>query len=1515
VPKGSSALVMDMKRLVIFTPVYKEKILYSWEELVKPGNTNISFLRHLLIKYPHDWLCFKEREFPVGNRLRHTVDYLEEKVMAGVDITTHRIHKSSTTDFMKELICSWASLRFQPVARTVKGFMRVPKALALMLRLQNPNMSDEEIRHITRQKFGYIIGAQLFEREMWMSASGFAKLNEEQKTACVQEYMEYTGGLNKLTKLGDSMMKIAFLNQDTEKKWWSNLITWDDSKKEFSEVYRLESFGNFSSLGQGKPANQAFMCQFFDGSYVQAIDCNMDSTLSQSFFVPNVLLEFSQDPAVKIVGCPEFLFTYAWSQAAFASAFTERVFGTIVQRVYSLLNQRMHYGHPDYIHGMNMMFTTGMSKMNYVSEDIFTGFDNLLNGGRSILADYIECGKARDVCMLSTSKFNRKISGGAAQLSCARFPNWILTSRHLTFVDKLLYCYTVISFYQNTLFTVVSTLILYVTRIIILLFQLILGYIQKNDKTFLTSSENSVLQDNLLQVTNSLFIIQLSIALSVTGFLQNMLDKGIIKGLIDYLLHAVMLVIYGMFHLMNICYYFHYGFSQSAKYIASGRVTGLEHVPIVGIYKTFKTTHFMTAGFFTLLQFIAIAIGGSYQFLLYNTALCLVLVWGPFLFNAGSFPVYCSYNSWKRLYAENLHIIKTWFFEQCKIDEVEGRIKKDKRYKHITMEYDYKIDKDDSMAAVELDLELCVIEPDPEDEEKQKIEEENFYSKKNRERPYSISKLDTELVARRVKLEQQREKLLKERIMDELDRSRYISLMSRGMWAALFLNLKTSIVRLARKTGQAIAKTPMLIEQAFLLFILVGLKWCSYIIIIWKIIAPWSSAPNYEVVYVDVYEDKNTEDRLINIQRLLKILFMRRFVNSESSEMGIMTAVKSPKQSANMAVNTQMNNRMISTQTSPLQPPINPRVRSEKEMRDNVLVDQEIPYHYRRMRPLPHEFEPSTPRSHSALIQPNLYMSPSTPNNDQEDKVEPRVTTPHDEYVPEETADEPMLDIEEPKKEDPEEVNMIVTLKEKHPRIHDLIMQFSHGMEDAKRSRAGLDPGFDSAVDMSYSDVIESLRHDMGLAPLQIRELCARAMDDSLFDNYLDDEELTGLRRALIMLDLYYYLKLFQKKINFALVKAYDVINPADDEPSVSRSTFSKKQKEHVKMDKLERSQEFKAAAKRLLDACQFMFIKYNVPFELIMFDPDHPEREFLRERVHELCRTLVERSFQLSFAFLIESKRQFKHFNTFVQQMDIYGNNYSSKCYNCEVKRKRLTVVRKALTTLRQSLNFVERLVEADPNNKVLVNKGSGLMISAQQDDDDDIEMDDADDEEIDENEMKIIDNDNGESFLDQCFPVHENYPTLKKLRKTMFDRNQQQVVFEDDIVRFDPYYDEPAPEEVPRIKRLWKPYYRFLSLSINADVAAQVGIEKEAMMENLLELLRDLMSEQFIELSDDCAEMLVYLKKQERVIKLSHIHKKKNENSSGRSSVMSQHSVMSTASGRSTQSKTKLQKSNRYR
>ena len=125
--------------------------------------------------------------------------------------------------------------------------------------------------------------------------------------------------------------------------------------------YTIELFGPFVDMGLGKPTHQNFLSQFIDGMVIQTIDVNQDNVISQSFFVPNLVAEFDVDKSVKIVGCPEFVFTEDWSSTAWCSAFTEHTFGSLVQRAYSRLGIRLHYGHPDYLDALWVMVTISVT--------------------------------------------------------------------------------------------------------------------------------------------------------------------------------------------------------------------------------------------------------------------------------------------------------------------------------------------------------------------------------------------------------------------------------------------------------------------------------------------------------------------------------------------------------------------------------------------------------------------------------------------------------------------------------------------------------------------------------------------------------------------------------------------------------------------------------------------------------------------------------------------------------------------------------------------------------------------------------------------------------------------------------------------------------------------------------------------------------------------------------------------------------------------------------------------------
>lgn len=417
-------------------------------------------------KYANDWKNFKNMDASNMEIFTH----IEQKVKAGVDMTGHYV-----PDEIVEKIRLWASNRFQPVSRTIDGLVKIPRALRVLLKVQtfHKNYSEQELDDIIDEKFNIICGAQIMDKSTWRES---------------EDYQQYVDDFLLLLRKYGQWMKLCYQKKVSGGKWVGVLLRKNRVTNVIEEEYQVNIFGKFDVMGQGKPAHQSFMTQFLDGSIVEAIDCNQAGILAYFTFTPNILHEFVLNSVLKIVGFPEYIFTEEWSLAGYSAAFTERVFGTMIQRSWALMGMRMHYGHPDFICAKWVMFTMGMryacfffvsnlqlfhnSKLSYVSEDVFSGFDTILNGGQIGFVEYFIVGKARDVCLFSTSKFNRKISGGAAQTACSQYLHEVMTSWHFTICEKLTCFYTTTAHYINTVIIIGATFILFFIRVVILIMRI-----------------------------------------------------------------------------------------------------------------------------------------------------------------------------------------------------------------------------------------------------------------------------------------------------------------------------------------------------------------------------------------------------------------------------------------------------------------------------------------------------------------------------------------------------------------------------------------------------------------------------------------------------------------------------------------------------------------------------------------------------------------------------------------------------------------------------------------------------------------------------------------------------------------------------------------------------------------------------------------------------------------------------------------------------------------------------------
>jgi 1,3-beta-glucan synthase len=446
-------LVKEMVPLNILTPVGAEKILYPYEFITHIDNTQNSFLQHLIDSSPQEWINFKKKECNSA-KAQDWAERMEKDILQGAAIETKKkqkrwIHNTTEGQLIKRKLCEWASIRFQALFRTVNGFMQVPRALEILARIEDPRMSQSEAEVLVRQKFSYLMGYQSFSnfQKLYKKTKDKAKSGED-LTRPEAEAHDAVYNI-KYIKTRFPEVKIAYPDIE-DGKYYARMMS-GISKSNGNEFYdyKIELFGPFGDMGLGKPAHQNFLVQFLDGLVIQAIDVNQDNVLGQSFFVPNVLAEFDRDKKIKIIGCPEFIVTTNWSSTAWCSAFAEHNFGTMVQRCYARLGLRFHYGHPDYIDAMSVMTESGMSKMPYVSEDIFTGFDVVLKGGRVIHIEYHEVGKARDVDLYTTTKFQRKISMGASQMACTRYIDQLQTTWNANLAQKWSFYYTTVGFYVN----------------------------------------------------------------------------------------------------------------------------------------------------------------------------------------------------------------------------------------------------------------------------------------------------------------------------------------------------------------------------------------------------------------------------------------------------------------------------------------------------------------------------------------------------------------------------------------------------------------------------------------------------------------------------------------------------------------------------------------------------------------------------------------------------------------------------------------------------------------------------------------------------------------------------------------------------------------------------------------------------------------------------------------------------------------------------------------------------------
>ncbi|CDJ51827.1 1,3-beta-glucan synthase component domain-containing protein, putative [Eimeria brunetti] len=225
-------------------------------------------------------------------------------------------------------------------------------------------------------------------------------------------------------------------------------------------------WGRAPIIGPGKPENQNHAIAFSRMDTMQVMDMNMESYLEEAMKLRNLLQEFALNARMRILGFREHIFTENVSSLASYMALQENLFTTTNQRLYfTPLRVRMHYGHPDIFDRFFVQTCGSCSKASNginLSEDIFAGFNCTARGYCVHHADYIQCGKGRDVGLQQVVMFEKKVAGGNGEQVLSRDLNRLVLN--MDFFRVLSLWFTGPGFFLNSVILVLAAYVCLYTK-------------------------------------------------------------------------------------------------------------------------------------------------------------------------------------------------------------------------------------------------------------------------------------------------------------------------------------------------------------------------------------------------------------------------------------------------------------------------------------------------------------------------------------------------------------------------------------------------------------------------------------------------------------------------------------------------------------------------------------------------------------------------------------------------------------------------------------------------------------------------------------------------------------------------------------------------------------------------------------------------------------------------------------------------------------------------------------------
>ncbi|KAI1261998.1 glycosyltransferase family 48 protein [Xylariaceae sp. FL1019] len=655
--------VDNMPTFSVLIPHYSEKILLSLREIIREDEpySRVTMLEYLKQLHPHEWDCFvKDTKILADETSQFNGEYEKnEKDDAKSKIDDLPFYcigfKSSAPEYTLRTRI-WASLRSQTLYRTISGFMNYSRAIKLLYRVENPEVvqmfggnSDKlerELERMARRKFKLIVSMQRYAK--------FKKEEMENAEFLLRAYPD---------------LQIAYLDEEPpvaegeEPRIYSALI---DGHSEIMEngmrrpKFRIQLSGN-PVLGDGKSDNQNHSIIFYRGEYIQLIDANQDNYLEECLKIRSVLAEFEEmktdnvspyTPGVKnevtapvaILGAREYIFSENIGILGDVAAGKEQTFGTLFARTLSQIGGKLHYGHPDFLHGIFMTTRGGVSKAQkglHLNEDIYAGMNAMLRGGRIKHCEYYQCGKGRDLGFGSILNFTTKIGTGMGEQLLSREYYYLGTQLPL---DRFLSFY-----YAHAGFHVQNILIILSVQIFMLV-SINIGVVRNqtvkcdyNDQVPITDplyptgcNNTDALMDWMFRCVLSIFVV--FFLAFVPLIVQELTERGFQRATTrftkqffsgSFLFEVFVTQIYAQSVTQDLSF-------GGARYIGTGRGFATARIPFGVLYSRFAgPCLYMGSRILLMLLFASITVWQAP--LLYFWLSLIALIACPFLYNPHQF--------------------------------------------------------------------------------------------------------------------------------------------------------------------------------------------------------------------------------------------------------------------------------------------------------------------------------------------------------------------------------------------------------------------------------------------------------------------------------------------------------------------------------------------------------------------------------------------------------------------------------------------------------------------------------------------------------------------------------------------------------------------------------------------------------------------------------------------------------------------------------------------------------------